>query len=140
MTRARDFHLDGPASRTRFVHWLVGLNLPAFRLGLDVRVTVREEKHSDAQRRHLNAVLADIAEQVDWTAAGEKLDVDTWRALIVTEALGGRVVPGISGGAVLVARSSRDLSSRRMSEVIEYAYAFGAERGVRFRQPRMAAA
>lgn len=135
MSRRREFLVTGPASRAHVVGWLNRLDLERYPDGIDVRVAVHEERHSDAQRRHLNAAIDDIAGAVKWGDPPESLDRETWRALLVTEALGGRLLPGISGGLVLISRSSRDLRVRAMADVIECAYAFGAERGVRFRHP-----
>lgn len=137
MSRVREWHLTDDGSRRRFVAWLSGLDLAQFPLGLDATVRVREDAHTDAQRRLLHAALHEIAEQVVWH--GERLDAATWKELLTAAQTGERVIPGIYGGLVRVGASTRGRSKRWYGDLIEFAFAFGAEQGVTFRTRRPAA-
>lgn len=66
---------------------------------------IRPDTRSLAQNARLHAMLADVAGQLEW--AGKKRDVDTWKRLMVAAC----------------------------GELMEFISAWGAEHGVRFREP-----
>lgn len=76
------------------------------------------------------ATLHDIAAQVDWH--GQKLAPEDWKDMLTASLKKQRAVPGIDGGFVILGERTRDMSREEMSEVIELALAFGAQRGVKF--------
>lgn len=134
MSRSREWLIATPDERATFLRWLAHQDLARFPLGLDVVVKVHEERHSAAQQRLLRAILREIAAQVVWH--GEKLDPETWKELLTAAKQGERIIPGIYGGLVRVGSSTKHKSVAWLSELIEFAYAFGAEQGVKFRTPR----
>ncbi len=87
------------------------------------------------QNARLNAMCADVARQVIWH--GQRLSKDDWRHMFVASyRKGQRAVPGIDGGFVVLGASSRDLSIAECSDVMEIIAAFGAEREVKWSDPR----
>lgn len=134
MTRRRDFHVTGQESRRFVLGWIGGLELERFPDGIDVIVRVHEESATEAQRRHLFAALSDIAGQVEH--AGMRLDPYTWGQLLEIAMRDEAPIPGLTGGLVRIGRRISKLGRRTTSDLIDYAYAFGIERGVRFRKPR----
>lgn len=100
-----------------------------------LRVVVGEPTRSYAQNDLMWAVLTDIAKQVEWPVDGkmQKLRPEEWKN-ILTAGLKRetRVAQGIGGGFVMLGQRTSKMSKRELSEVIEFAYAFGAEHGVRW--------
>ena len=80
------------------------------------------------QNDKLWPMLADISRQVQW--AGMWLKPEDWKDLFTAALRGQRVVPGIDGGFVALGQRTSKMSVRELSELIEYMYAFGSERGV----------
>lgn len=95
-------------------------------------------KRTDAQNRKMWPMLGEIAKQVEWPrGSGMKLTADDWK-LIFLDALGYemRMVPGIHmRGYVNLGRSSSALKKQEFSDLIEIITAFGAENGVKFKEP-----
>jgi hypothetical protein len=94
-------------------------------------VEIKEQKRSLDQNAHLWAILGDISEQVEWY--GQRLLSEDWKH-ILTAGLKReqRVAPGIDGGFVVLGTSTSRMTKAELSELIEFAYAFGASKGVRF--------
>ena len=91
-------------------------------------VEVREETRSTAQNRIMWSVLADVARQVEWH--GQRLSAEDFKDMASAALTRQRVVPGIDGGFVVLGQRTSKMTVREMSELIEFLYAFGAERGV----------
>lgn len=109
------------------------------RLPEGTQVEFREAKRSTAQNDHMWAALTDIATQTDWH--GIKLSTDDWKLLFMN-ALNSemRIVPNMDGtGFVNLGTRSSKLSKGEMSDLLELIFKFGAERGIVFHAPRMAA-
>ena len=100
-----------------------------------LRVVVGEPTRSLAQNDLLWAVLTDIAKQVEWPVDGKpkKLDPVDWKN-VLTAGLNQetRVARGVGGGFVVLGQRTSKMTKRELSEVIEFAYAFGAEHGVKW--------
>jgi len=95
-------------------------------------VTVAEPTRNLSQNAKLWATLTDIAEQVEWY--GKKLTPEDWKHLFTSSLRKLQVVPNLDGsGFVALGLSTSKMSVREMSELIELAQAFGAERGVIFK-------
>lgn len=108
--------IDGPASRAKAAHWV---SVAPFATRVEFK----------------RAKLTDVASQIEWH--GQKLTPDDWKLLLL-DALNRevRVVPAIDGrGFVNLGRSSSDLSKSEMGDLMELIAAFGAERGVTFKEP-----
>lgn len=103
---------------------------PELIAGRPLHLEVRPERRSDAANRKMWATLHDIAAQVDWH--GQKLAPEDWKDMLTASLKKQRAVPGIDGGFVILGERTRDMSREEMSEVIELALAFGAQRGVKF--------
>lgn len=102
-------------------------------------VTVKEEKRRDAQSRLFWEVMGDLAKA---EPNGRRWTKETWRDAIL-HARGHQVqfAESLDGsGPFPVGFRSSHLSVRQMSEVLEYAFAYGAERGVVFTIDRRRAA
>lgn len=80
-----------------------------------------EEPMTAKQRRMLNAVCGDLADQVSWF--GRRMDKDSWRHFIAAVILKQPMVPGLDRGDgergfVVLQRSSKELSKSQASEAI----------------------
>lgn len=80
-------------------------------------------------------MVRDIARQLDW--AGERMDEEDWKRLILASAYGQDVVPSIFGNGFVVRnkRRVRDMPMPTMAELITQMLAFGYERGVKWTDP-----
>lgn len=96
-------------------------------------VVIKPETRSTAQNRAMWAALTDISRQIEWH--GQRLSPEDWKCLLSASLKQQRVVPGIDGGFVVMGQSTSQMTKAEMSELIELAFAFGAERGVRFSAP-----
>jgi hypothetical protein len=115
------------ADRQRAAHW-------STKAPYGCRIEFKATKRSLPQNDRMWAMLTDVAQQVPWH--GIKLTPDDWK-LIFLDALKRevRMVPNIDGnGFVNLGRSSSDLSKQEMSELIELIAAFGASKGVVFKE------
>ena len=93
---------------------------------------LKPEKRSDAQNRLMWGMLAEIAGQVDWY--GQRLDAEDWKHILTASLKKQRAVPGIDGGFVVLGTKTSHMSKQEMSELIELMHAFGAEKGVVFKE------
>lgn len=99
------------------------------------RVEFKASKRSLPQNDRMWAMLTDIAEQV--SHHGVKMAADDWK-LVFLDALKRelRMVPNLDGtGFVNLGRSSSDLSKQEMTDLIELMFAWGAQKGVVFKDP-----
>lgn len=83
---------------------------------------------TDEQRRMLNTVCGDLADQVMWH--GNRLSKDDWRHMISGTVLGWRMLRGIdtgngSPGLIYLGGSSKDLSKSQASDAITMAIQIG---------------
>lgn len=76
------------------------------------------------------ALLTEISNQVVWHSS--KLTPDNWKDVLTAALKRQAVVPGIDGGFVVLGQRTSKMSVKEMNEVIELAYAFGAQNGVVF--------
>lgn len=107
-------------------------------------VKVSELKRSLDQNALLHAALSDVAAQCEWV--GRKWDVESWKRLMTaawcrTRRQGAHLVPAIDGQGfdVLYQRTST-LAKSECSELCEFIFAWGSERGVEWTEPERAAA
>lgn len=96
---------------------------------------VKPRTRSLDQNNLMWAALTDLSRQVTWPVNGvvQLLSPEDWKS-IITASLNeeSRMAQGINGGFVLLGKSTSRMSVKEMTEVIEFAHAFGAERGVRW--------
>ena len=98
-------------------------------------VEIRPEKRSDAQNRIFWSIMTDISRQVPWMVDGKtvKLDPEEWKEVLSaglrkTQ----RVAAGIEGGFVMLGQRTSKMGVREMGDLIELAYAFGAQHDVQW--------
>lgn len=94
------------------------------------------DRRTSEQNRKLWPMLQDVATQVQWFEAF--LSKEDWKVIFL-EALTRemRPVPNISGdGFVNLGRSSSRLTKAEFADLIELIYAFGAEQGVVWTDPK----
>jgi hypothetical protein len=92
-------------------------------------VKITEPTRSLEQNAALWALLHDISEQVEWY--GKYLSPEDWKT-VLTAGLNReqRVERGLDGGFVMLGASTRSLSKREFSDLLEFSNAFAAEHGV----------
>lgn len=95
-------------------------------------VTIQPPKRSMVQNAKMWAMLSDIAKQVIWH--GLKLSSEDWK-----DVLSGslrkeiRTVPNVEGnGLVVLGMRTSQMSIGEMNELIEFIYAFGASKDVKW--------
>ena len=98
--------------------------------GNRLTLEIKREKRSNEQNRLMWAALSDISRQVDWY--GEKLSPEDWKHVLSASLRKQRAVPGLDGGFVVLGLSTSKMSKDEMSELLELALAFGAQKGVVF--------
>jgi len=79
------------------------------------------------------AMLTDLAEQVVWH--GQYLSKEEWKDVLTAALKQQKVVPGLEGGFVVIGARTRNMTVREMSDLIELAYAFGAQHEVKWSEP-----
>lgn len=89
---------------------------------------LRPPRRSDPANRRLHASIRDVAEQVEW--AGGYLSEEDWKRIFVASLYGQKVVAGLLGGFVVLTKKTADMSSADVSELQDFIYAWGSERGV----------
>lgn len=86
------------------------------------------------QNSKMWAMLADISEQIVWH--GQKLTKEEWKDVFSASLKRQKVVPGIdTGGFVVIGAHTSKMSVAEMSELIEFAMAFGCQHNVKWRAP-----
>jgi len=95
-------------------------------------VKIVEPTRTLDQNAHLWACLDEISAQVDWH--GQKLSAEDWKHVFTSALRKLRVVPNLDGtGFVALGQSSKTMTKREFSELLELATAFAIERGVKLR-------
>ena len=88
-----------------------------------------------AQNDLMWALLGELSQQVVWH--GQKLTPDNWKDVLTAALKRQAVVPGIDGGFVVLGQRTSKMTVKEMNEVIELAYAFGAQNGVKFKDDKV---
>lgn len=132
MTRAY-LVLNDALIRAKAIRWIAGLPV-------GTRVEFKSPRRTLPQSDKMWAMLQEVADQV--THFGHKYPKETWKLIMMHElGVETQFVPSLDGSELLpIGGSSSDLGKDEMSDLIEIIYARGAERGVKFRGPREAAA
>ena len=100
---------------------------------MEIRFRQAGSERNLIQNARMWAMLADISKQVDWH--GMKLTSEEWKDIFTAALNRLKVVPGIDGGFVVVGGHTSKMSIAKMSEMIEFMFAFGAEHKVRWKDP-----
>jgi len=97
------------------------------------RCEIKPRTRSLAQNDMLWSILTDISRQVEFVVNGALVKVSPEEVKdILTAGLRRetRMAMGIDGGMVLLGQRTSKMTVRQMTELIELAHAFGAQRGV----------
>lgn len=108
-------------------------------LGVEFDINLREPQRTLDANACMWATLADIAAQVKWAHTHQgrwRIDLmpsASWKA-VLTAAYEEEtaMAEGVNGGTVMIGARTSKFSRRKMGEFIEFAHAFGAEKGVRW--------
>lgn len=103
--------------------------------GGDVVLTLGRKKRSNDQNAKLWPMLSDISRQVEWF--GKKHKPEHWKDIITASFEQCEAVPGIDGGIVMIGGHTSRYTKKRFSELIEYIYAFGAEKRIAWSEPAL---
>jgi len=96
-------------------------------------VEFRAPRRSTDQNALMWSLLTQISKQVEWF--GKLRSPEDWKDLSTAALRGAEFVPGITPGTVVpLGMRTSQMTSAEISELIESLYAFGAERGVHFRE------
>lgn len=138
--KPRHFWTSGP-SRVREVLRLAYLFATELSVSGAVEIIVRpvKSRRTLEQNAKLWAMLGDISRQVEWPVNGvmQKLDGEDWKALMTAAARQEiRMAQGINGGVVMLGVSTKRMTVAELGDVIECMYAFGADKGVTWSEPK----
>lgn len=110
--------------RIQAAHW-------ASKAPANTRITFARSKRTIPQNDRMWAMLTDLSGQVEWY--GEQLSPDDWKTMFTAAMRKERVVPGINGGFVVLGQRTSEMTKEELSDLMELIAAFGAERGVTFK-------
>ena len=99
-------------------------------------VTFREPRRSDEQSRKMHAMAADLSKQLPW--CGQRLSVEQWKRFATAKLKKDKIVfdcndkgePDAQAGLVVLGASTRDMSGKDVSAIIEWFFWMGAQHGV----------
>lgn len=113
------------ADRSLILQWVMAAPV-------GTRVSFQRSKRSLGQNALMWAMLTDVAEQVDWY--GKKLSAEDWKDVFTSSLRKARVVPGIDPGTfVVLGLHTSNMDREELGQLIDLIHAFGAERGVVFK-------
>lgn len=86
------------------------------------------EQRTSQQNNLMWSMLKDISKQVVWH--GMTLSAKEWKWVFSAAVRHQKMVPGVTGGMVLLAFPTSGMSKQELSDMLEIMGAFGNERGV----------
>lgn len=101
--------------------------------GHAVEIRLSKPTRSSEQNRLMWAMLNDIAQQVEWPVDGkqQRLSSEDWKNILTAGLTKEqRIAQGINGGFVMLGNRTSQMSKAELSDLIEFAFAFGAQQGV----------
>lgn len=114
------------ADRSQITTWT--RNVP-----VGTTVEFRAPRRSNDQNALMWSLLGQISKQVEWF--GKTRSPEDWKDLATAALRGAEFVPGITPGTVVpLGMRTSQMTGAEISDLIESLYAFGAERGVTFRE------
>lgn len=118
--------IKSAAERNQIATW--ARNVP-----VGTTVEFRAPRRSNDQNALMWSLLTQISKQVEWF--GKKRSPEDWKDLATAALRGAEFVPGITPGTVVpLGMRTSQMTAAEISDLIESLYAFGAERGVTFRE------
>jgi hypothetical protein len=96
-------------------------------------VEFRAPRRSLDQNALMWSLLGQISKQVEWF--GKLRSAEDWKDLTTAALRGAEFVPGLMPGTIVpLGMRTSQMTKEEIAELIESLYAFGAERGVKFRE------
>ena len=135
MRREIEYKVDDQQRLPLAVAWMQQKVIDGLRSGKPVVVRIGRERRNLEQNARLWAMLADVSKQVKWF--NQALSAEDWKHIFSAAVLNQRTVPGIDGGIVVLGQSTSSMTKKQFSDLIECIFAFGAENGVRWTDPKM---
>lgn len=126
MTSRATVQIKSQADRNLIARWAAGVPL-------GTSVEFRAPRRSNDQNNMLWSLLEQISKQIEWY--GQKLSAESWKDLFSASYRKYHVVPGIDPGTVVpLGMRTSQMTKEELGELLELIMAFGAERGVKFRE------
>lgn len=118
--------IKGTADRNLVARW-------ASNVQPGTTVEFRAPRRSNEANALMWSLLGQISKGVDWY--GQKLSSEDWKDVLTASLRRTRVVPGIDPGSfVPLGMRTSQMSKEEISDLLELIMAFGAEKGVAFRE------
>lgn len=136
LTERRRLHVWGARGLREMVE-LFSLAKGLWAQGFEFLIELRPITRTLAQNALMWSILTDLSQQTKWAVDGEMVTLDPEEVKdILTAGLRKhqRMARGIDGGLVILGMRTSRMTKAQMSDLIELAYAVGAERGVRWRR------
>ena len=104
----------------------------------DYVVEIKQKTRTLEQSAKFHAMCTDVSKQCKY--AGTKRSVQQWKLIFISghsvaTNQQAECVPGIEGEFINLRESSADMGVKRLSSVIEYMLAWGAEHNVKWSEP-----
>jgi hypothetical protein len=93
-------------------------------------ITIKEPTRTLEQNALMWRLLTEISSQVTWY--GSKLTKEEWKDVLSASLKKQKAIPGIGGGFVVTGLRTSKMTKKELAELVELAYAFGIEQGVKF--------
>lgn len=130
--REVEYRIDEPAHIGNALAWARAMVQRGLESG-PVRMVLTRPRRSSDQNAKLWPMLRDISRQVVWY--GERLTEEEWKDVLTAGIRRQKAVPGIEGGFVVLGAHTSGMSRELFSELIEFAYWFGGDKGVEWSEP-----
>jgi len=101
-----------------------------------IKITVQPESLRNlSSNACMWAALKDVSDQVIWY--GRKLTPKQYKILLTAGLRKQDIIPNIDGdGFVMIGESTSEMTQKEIGELIEFIFAFGATRDVKFSAPK----
>ncbi len=133
MRRELQREITDPSSIPLALDWARDLILRGLPAG-PVRLSIGRPSRTLDQNARMWAMLGDIAKQVRWH--GQTLTAEDWKCMFTASLRRQRAVPNIEGsGFVVLGDSTRRMTVRELSDLMELMSVFGSEREVEWSEP-----
>lgn len=100
---------------------------------LDTTIEFRAPRRSNDQNALMWSLLSQISKHVEWF--GKLRSPEDWKDLATAALRHAEFVPGITPGTLVpLGMRTSQMTKQELADLIESLYAFGAERGVHFRE------
>ncbi len=126
MATRETVQIRGADDRQKIARWAQGVPV-------NTTVEFRAPRRSTDQNALMWSLLTQISQQVEWF--GKMRSKEDWKDLTTAALRGAEFVPGITPGTVVpLGMRTSQMTKEEISELIESLYAFGIEKGVKFRE------